>query len=51
MLVPNVKRKNLLKGRVSESFFEKKGGKKLMACHLFLDNFLKFVTFWVVFKG
>jgi len=31
-------------------FWEERG-EKLMTCHLFLDNFWNFMTFWVVFKG
>ncbi len=47
MLVSNIRCKNLSKKAwVSELFysnFEKRGGEKLMTCHLFLDNF--FVKF------
>ena len=31
--------------------FWKERGEKLMTCHLFLDNFLRFYDLWVVFKG
>ncbi len=53
MLVSNIRCKNLLKsssvGKLLLEFWEERG-EKLMTCHLFLDNFLKFHDLWVVSK-
>ncbi len=55
MLVSNIRCKNLSKKASSlESVTRilwKERGEKLMTCHLFLDNFLRFYNLWVVFKG
>jgi hypothetical protein len=55
MLVSNIRRNNLSKRassfRKCYSNFWKERGEKLMTCHLFLDNFLRFYDLWVVFKG
>jgi hypothetical protein len=55
MLVSNIRRNNLSKKassfRKCYSNFWKERGEKLMTCHLFLDNFLRFYDLWVVFKG
>ncbi len=40
-----------MKSFSSRTFFWEERGEKLMTCHLFLDNFLRFYDLWVVFKG
>ena len=40
-----------LSSRTLRLEFWEERGEKLMTCHLFLDNFLRFYDLWVVFKG